>query len=147
MFDIDNMGPVDVAILGFEAGADRSQVAAAVLDLVDGGAVRILDLAWVSKTSAGDVELLSLVDAGLADAFASIGEDSALLNEDDLLDVGDELEPGTAALLVVWENTWAAELATAVRAAKGYVIGFERIPREVVVAAAEALNELVEGQS
>ena len=147
MFDIDTMGPVDVAILGFEAGADRSEVAAAVLDLVDRGSVRVLDLAWVSKTSEGDVELVELVDADLADVFSSIGDGSALLNEDDLLDVGEGLEPGTGALLVVWENTWAAELATAVRRAKGHVIGFERIPREVVVAAVEALDELVEEQS
>jgi hypothetical protein len=58
--------------------------------------------------------------------------------------VGDELEPGSGALLVVWENTWARDLAFAVREAGGAMIGFQRVPHEVVVEAVAAMNEALE---
>jgi uncharacterized membrane protein len=144
MFDIDTMGPVDVAILGFDGSTDRSQVAAAVLDLAERGVVRILDLAWAAKSLDGDVEVLEVTDSELADAFEAISGRAELLNDDDLVEAAEDLTPGTAALLVVWENTWAAPLATAVRQANGQMIAFERVPRDAVVAAVEALNEALE---
>jgi hypothetical protein len=144
MFDIDTMGPVDVAIIGFEGATDRRQVAAAVLDLAERGVVRILDLAWAAKSAEGDVEVLEVTDSELADAFAAITDRAELLNDDDLIEVAEGLEPGTAALLVVWENTWAAPFATAMRRANGHLLMFERVPRPTVVAAMEALNEALE---
>lgn len=144
MFDIDTMGPVDIAILGFDGSADRSQVAAAVLDLAERGVVRILDLAWASKSLDGDIEVLEVTDSELADAFESHTGRAELLNDDDLVEVAEDLPPGTAALLVVWENTWAAPLATAVRQANGKMVAFERVPRDAVVAAVEALNNALE---
>lgn len=145
MFDIDTMGPVDVAILGFDGSSDRSKVAAAVLDLAERGVVRILDLAWASKSAEGDIDILEVTDSDLADAFEAVTGRAELLNDDDLVAAAEDLEPGTAALLVVWENTWAAPLATAVRHANGQMIAFERVPRDAVVAAVEALNEALEG--
>lgn len=144
MFDIDTMGPVDVAIIGFGGATDRRGVAAAVLDLAERGVVRILDLAWAAKSAEGEIEVLEVTDSELADAFAAVTDRSELLNDDDLIEVAEDLEPGTAALLVVWENTWAAPFATAMRQADGKLLVFERVPRDAVVAAMEALNEALE---
>jgi hypothetical protein len=144
MFDIDTMGPVDVAIIGFEGATDRRGVAAAVLDLAERGVVRILDLAWAAKSAEGDIEVLEVTDSELAEAFAAVTDRAELLNDDDLVEVAEGLEPGTAALLVVWENTWAAPFATAMREANGELLVFERVPRDAVVTAMEALNQALE---
>jgi hypothetical protein len=143
VIDIDSIGPVDVAVLGF-ADPGRGEVAAAILDLVEQGIVRIIDLGYVEKTLDGDVRAIEVVDSVIADAFAHLDDSFDLLNEDDLLGAADSLEPGTSALIVVWENTWAAKLALAVRNAGGVVIDQQRIPREAVVAAAQALIAIEE---
>ena len=144
MLQSEHLGPIDVAVIGFVGGAKRDEVAAAIIDLVDAGTVRIIDLAYVEKDIDGEVGMLEVVDADIADAFAAIDESFDLLNEEEILAVGDELEPGSGALLVVWENTWARDLAFAVREAGGAMIGFQRVPHEVVAEAVAAMNEALE---
>ena len=144
MLQSEHLGPVDVAVIGFAGGAKRDEVAAAIFDLVDAGTVRIIDLAYVEKDIDGEVGMLEVVDADVADAFAALDESFDLLNEEEILAVGDGLEPGSGALLVVWENTWARDLAFAVREAGGDMIGFQRIPHDVVAEAVAALNEALE---
>ena len=139
MIDTDAIGPVDVAVLGFTGDARHGQVAEAILELVDAGIVRVIDL-------AGSVVVLEVVDSALADALARLDADLDLLNDDDLHDIAAGLEPGTGALVAVWENTWAARLGAAVRSAGGQVIDHVRIPRDVVVAALDALRDAQEAQ-
>jgi uncharacterized membrane protein len=143
MIDTDAIGPVDVAVLGFTGDARHGQVAEAILELVDAGIVRVIDLAYVAKDHDGSVVVLEVVDSALADALARLDADLDLLNDDDL---HDGLEPGTGALVAVWENTWAARLGAAVRSAGGQVIDHVRIPRDVVVAALDALRDAQEAQ-
>jgi uncharacterized membrane protein len=146
MIDTDAIGPVDVAVLGFTGDARHGQVAEAILELVDAGIVRVIDLAYVAKDHDGGIDILEVVDSELADALAQLDPDLDLLNDDDLLEIGDRLEPGTGALVAVWENTWAARLGAAVRSAGGQVIDHVRIPRDVVVAALDALRDAQEAQ-
>ena len=98
MLQSEHLGPIDVAVIGFVGGAKRDEVAAAIIDLVDAGTVRIIDLAYVEKDLDGEVGMLEVVDADIADAFAAIDESFDLLNEEEILAVGDELEPGSGAL-------------------------------------------------
>lgn len=138
MIDTDVLGPVDVAVLGFSGDSRHGQVAAAIAELVDAGTVRVIDLAYVAKDDDGTVVVLEVADSGLADALAPLGGGADLLNDDDLVEIAEGLRPGTAALVAVWENTWAARLSAAVRSAGGQLIEQVRIPRDVVVAAVAA---------
>ena len=137
---MDEIGPVDFAILGFPGNQFRGDIAPALADLTDKGIIRIIDIAFVAKNASGDVEAFELtqldpqVQAGL-DALGV--EVSGLLSDEDLLEVGGELPADSSAALIVWENVWARGVASAVRGAGGELLDFGRIPHDVVQAARE----------
>ncbi len=135
-------GPVDVAVIRFEGNRFNGDVAPALIDLQDSGAVRIIDLAFVIKEADGSSAVVEVEDADVAEAFARVDDHPLdLLNDDDLDQAAAGLEPGTSALVVVWENVWAARLAEAIRESQGQLVALERIPRDVVVNALEALEQ------
>jgi hypothetical protein len=49
--------------------------------------------------------------------------------------------PNTSAALLIWEDTWAAPFAEAVRKANGVILEGARIPREVIEQAMDALAD------
>ena len=57
------------------------------------------------------------------------GEYGGLLSDSDIAAATADLEPGTAAGLLVWENVWAADFVAALRSAGGQVVAYERIRR------------------
>ena len=63
-----------------------------------------------------------------------------LLSEDDVTAVAAAIEPGSSAA-VVWENTWAAPFASAVRRAGGQLVVSGPIPIQAMLAAIEADEE------
>ena len=138
----DNLGPVDVAVILFEGSAFNGEVAPAIADLHEQGIVRVIDLALVSKDADGTTAVVEVEDAETADAFARInGDPLDLLSDEDLNETAAGLDPGSAALVIVWENLWAGQLARSIRESKGTLITLERIPRENVLRAIAALDE------
>ncbi|MGW0903314.1 DUF6325 family protein [Streptomyces sp. NPDC002853] len=138
---IDSIGPVDVAVVAFEGNRFNGDVAPALRELQKNGTVRILDLSFVRKAADGSLGILELADEEVADAFQQVTDDRFdLLSDEDLRAVADDLPPESSALVVAWENTWAARLATAVRESRGELLFLERIPRETVVEAVAALD-------
>jgi uncharacterized membrane protein len=139
---IDQLGHVDVAIVLFDGLDVGDEVAEALSELHSSGTVRIIDLAEVSKAADGTVTVIEPSEGETGTALDSVGDDPLdLLSEADLFEIGEGLEPGQTALVVVWDNAWAVKLATAVRSSGGEVVAFERIPREIVQIAIEALSE------
>jgi len=138
----DLMGPVDVAVILFEGNQFNGDVAPAIAELADSGTVRVIDLAFVRKETDESISIVEVSEADVDDAFKDINESQFdLLSDEDLSDIAHGLDPGSSALVVVWENSWAARMAAAVRASQGRVIDFERIPADRVVRAIAALNE------
>ncbi|WP_441245424.1 DUF6325 family protein [Kitasatospora sp. McL0602] len=139
---IDTVGPVDVAVVAFDGNRFNGDVAPAIRELQENGTVRILDLTFVRKEPDGSVAVVELADTDVAEAFQRVtGSDFDLLSDEDLQTVGESLEPGSAALVVAWENAWAARLTAAVRDSRGQLVMLERIPRDHVVRAIAALDE------
>jgi hypothetical protein len=137
----DSIGPVDVGVILFEGSQFSGDVAPALAKLHDSGTVRVIDLALVRRDDDGSVAVVEIEDSEVAGAFGGINADPLdLLSAEDLTEAASGLELGSSALVVVWENTWAAEFAAAVRASNGRVIVQERIPHETVVAALAALD-------
>lgn len=138
----DAVGPVDVAVIAFPGNRFNGDVAPALRDLQDKGTVRVLDLTFVRKDTAGSTSVVELADSGLADAFREVaGQDFDLLSDEDLAAVAEGMPAESSALVVVWENVWAARLAAAVRGSDGQVAALQRVPRETVTAAIEALDQ------
>jgi Family of unknown function (DUF6325) len=136
------IGPVDYMIVAFPGNEFRGEIAPALAKLVDDGTIRIIDLAFVGKNAAGEVVAFELTDLDpeVRKGFEKMGvEVSGLFNEDDLMAAGEELDPNSSAALLVWENVWARDVAQKMRDAGGILLGFERLPHEVVQAAREAV--------
>ncbi|MGH9191929.1 MAG: DUF6325 family protein [Acidimicrobiales bacterium] len=126
--------PVDLVLLGFPGNKFTGDIAPALRDLVSSGTVRILDLVFITKDADGNVAGVELSDLGEAGAaFDDVdGEINELLTDEDIEAAGEELEPDSSAALLMFENTWAGRLATAIRDANGEVLAYERIPRDAM---------------
>ena len=143
---MDEIGPVDFMIVAFPGNEFKGEIAPALADLVEAGTIRIIDLAFVGKSASGDVVAFELtdIDPKVREGFEKAGvEVNGLFNEDDLMSVGEQLEPDMSAAMLVWENVWARDVAQKMRDAGGVLLGFERLPHAVVQAAREAALETV----
>jgi hypothetical protein len=137
---MEEIGPVDYAIVAFPGTKFRGEIAPALADLVESNTIRLIDVAFVGKNADGDVISLELteLDPEVQDSLDRLGiEVQGLLNEDDIADVADALEPESSAALLVWENVWARTVTKAMRDAGGELVAFERVPHDVVQAARE----------
>ena len=140
-------GPIDVVVIGYPPDAPKTGEAVPVLlDLVDRGIVRVLDALYVQKDADGTFSGFDLADldedtAGDLKAFA--GASTGLIHDDDVALAAAEIEPGSAAVMIVYENRWAAEFVSAVRRNGGVVIANERISAQVLYDALEASEAAV----
>jgi hypothetical protein len=138
--EMREMGPIDYVLVEWPGQLPNGQLAPQLVDLVDRGLIRILDLAFLTKGEDGSVAGVELADLGGEVTELSVfeGAASGLLSDEDIAEAGGALEPGTAAALLVYENTWAAPFATAVRRSGGQLVASGRIPVDDVLAALDA---------
>jgi hypothetical protein len=139
MSELETMGPIDYLIVEFPGNRMTGEGIPLLLDLVDRGIIRILDLAFIRKDTDGSVSAVRIedMDAEGAERFAVFqGASSGLLGSDDLDEAARAIEPGNAAGIIVYENTWAAPLAMAWRRGGAQVVAGGRIPVQAILAAA-----------
>jgi len=141
--NIDELGPVDYLVVGFPAEKANfsGEVASELKKLIDSNTIRVLDLVMIMKDEDGSVEASELRDADdseIGELRALETDLAILLAEEDIEEIGETLEPGSAAAVLVWENTWAAPFGSAVRRSGGELLGNGRIPIQAMIAAVEA---------
>jgi len=138
--DLNELGPIDYILVEWPGRQPNGEVAPHLIDLVDRGLIRILDLTFIAKDEDGTVRGLELAEVGGEVAELSVfeGASSGLLSDEDIDEAGGALEPGTAAALLVFENSWAAPFASAVRRSGGQLVASGRIPVQAVLAALDA---------
>jgi len=137
---MEEIGPVDYAIIAFPGNRFRGEIAPAIADLVDDGTIRIIDIAFVGKDVDGTAVAMELteLDPDVQEGLEKLGiEVGGLFSDKDLVDAAEGLEPNSSAALLVWENVWARNVAQAMRDAGGVLVAFERLPHDVVQAARE----------
>ncbi len=134
------MGPIDYIVVEWPGKQPTGEAAPLLVDLVDRGLIRILDLAFIAKGDDGSVAGVEISDLGnqVEELKVFEGASSGLLDDDDVAAAGEALEPGTSAALLVYENVWAAPFATAVRKSGGQLVASGRIPVQAIVAALDA---------
>jgi len=133
------VGPVDVYIIGFPGNKFTGRIAPAILDLVENGTIRVIDLLFVTKDAEGVVTTLeaSALDEDGAGFLSIDVQTPGALGPEDAEEVSDDLPSNSSALLIAFENTWAAKVADALEAADAVLIDSIRIPADVVAAALE----------
>jgi hypothetical protein len=131
-------GPVDVYIIGFPGNKFTGQIAPAIMELVENGTIRVLDLLFVMKDEAGAVTSLRASDIDEEGAgFLSIDiAQPGALGPEDAEEVSDDLPANSSAMLIAFENVWVAKVVEALQAADAVLIDSIRIPADVVEAAA-----------
>jgi hypothetical protein len=128
-------------LIEFPDGRPKGQAAPLLLDLVDRGIIRILDLMFIRKDADGNTTAVEIADVdgdGTPDFVVFEGASSGLLSDEDREQAGNVMENDTAALLLVFENRWAAPFAKAMREAGGQLVSFGRIPVQALLASLEA---------
>jgi len=138
--ELEEMGPVDYLVIEFP-GTPTGENLPLLVDLVDRGIVRILDLVLVKREYDGSMTLLALADAdgdGEWDYSVFEGVSAGVLGQDDIDEAGQALEPGHSAAILVYENTWAAPLAVALRRSGAQMVASGRIPVQALLAALDA---------
>jgi Family of unknown function (DUF6325) len=136
------LGPVDAIVIGYPPDAPmRGDAVPLLLDLVDRGIVRVLDVMFLTKRTDGTVETFGASDLaarGVGDLEAFQGASSGLLGDEDVAIVAETIEPGSAAVILVYENRWAAPFAAAVRRNGGQVLATAHIGVEDLLTALDA---------
>ena len=150
--NVDELGPVDYVVVGFPA--DKADFSGAMADelkkLMESGTVRVLDLLLVTKDEDGTISVAELRDHddSLVGELRSLEADlSLMLAVEDVERIGGDLELGSAAAVLVWENTWAAPFASAVRHSGGELLAMGRIPTQALIAAAEEDVEAAQAEA
>jgi hypothetical protein len=140
----EELGPIDIVVIAYPADAPMTgEAVPIVLDLVDRGIIRVLDAMFVIKEQDGTFSGFAATDLeshNVGDFKEFEGASSGLLGDDDVATAADGIEPGTAAVLIVYENRWAAPFAAAVRRNGGRLVDFQRIPVQELIASLEAAD-------
>jgi hypothetical protein len=134
------LGPVDVYIIGFPGNKFSGEIVPAILEQVDRGVIRVLDVLFIMKDAEDNVVTLAIEDLGPEGAaFAELDvAQSGALNEEDADEVAEDIPTNSSALLIAYENTWMEDLVGAFARADAVVIDQVRIPADVVNMVIEA---------
>ena len=146
--DLENMGPIDYLIVEFPGNKMTGEGLPLLVDLVDRGIIRILDLVFVIKDADGNVAGLEISDLdsdGDFDLTVFEGVSSGLIGDDDIEEASQVLEPNSSAGILVYENVWAAPFASALRRSGAQLVGGGRIPVQAILASLDAVEGATTG--
>jgi hypothetical protein len=134
------IGPVEYIVVAFPGSQFNGHVAPELAKLVESGTIKLLDLVFIAKDSDGDVVAVEFDEHEALEAFGAIdGEVGGVISPEDIEHAAEALEPGDAAALLIWEDTWAAPFAAAMRDSGGVLVEGGRIPHDIIEPVLSAL--------
>ena len=142
--DLEELGPIDIVVIGFPAGAPMTGDAVPLLvDLVDRGIIRVFDVLFITKGEDGAIAGFNLdgIDQERVGDFTVFeGASTGLLGDEDADAAAEAMEPGESAVIIMFENRWAGPFAAAVRRNGGQLIATQRIPTQELIRALDSLE-------
>jgi hypothetical protein len=138
---LEETGPIDYLIVEFPGNRMTGEGFPLLLDLVDAGTIRILDLVFATRDTDGSLSVLRVSDLdgdGQLDLSVFEGASSGLIGPDDLDEAASAIEPGSSLGILIYENVWAAPFAAALRRGGAQLVASGRIPVQAILAALEA---------
>jgi hypothetical protein len=142
--ELNELGPIDYLVISFPGSHLTGEGLPLLVDLVERGIIRILDLTFLQKGADGAVagiELADLTGDGKLDLAVFEGASSGLIGESDHAEVGALLDPGDSAAILLYENRWAAPLASALRRADAHMLASGRVPLQDLLDVLDAIEE------
>jgi hypothetical protein len=141
MADTEPLGPISYLIVEFPGNKMTGEGFPILVDLVDRGLIRILDLAFVTRDDDGTVRAIDLSDIdgdGTLDLAVFEGASSGLLDHSDFADAEPAISPGSSAGILVFENRWATEFVQALRRSDAQLVAAGYIPQDALLASLDA---------
>jgi len=143
MADDSTLGPVGYLVVEFPPSEPTGKGLAALVDLVDRGVIRVLDLVFARKDEDGTVTVIDLTDIdgdGELDLAVFSGASSDVLGEEDVNEAGEALAPGASAAILLYENTWAIPFVSALRESGAQLVAAGFIPQDDLIATLDAVG-------
>ena len=137
MADDTTMGPVAYLVVEFPPSTPTGNGLSALVDLVDGGIIRVLDLVFVRKGEDGVTRMAAIADLdgdGELDLAVFEGASSDLLDDSDVEKAGDVLQNGASAALLLYENSWAVPFVNALRDGGAQLVAAGFVPQDELAA-------------
>ena len=131
MFDL----PLEYALIKFEDAKPSGKIVPELLDLAARGIVRFVDIVFIQKEADGNTRTFELndLDPESYEMFVPMGEHvSSLFTNYDLEIAASKLPVNSAAMLLLWENLWVANIRKALLDAGGQLVERAQIAPEVV---------------
>jgi len=131
MFDL----PLEYALIKFEDATPTGKIVPELLDLAARGIVRFIDIVFIHKEADGNIRTVELndLDPESYAMFVPLGEHvSSLFTNEDLQIAASKLPENSAALLLLWENLWVANIRKALLDAGGELVERAQIAPEVI---------------
>ena len=139
--DLDSLGPIDYLVVEFPAGASSftGEMAEELIALVDAGTIRVVDVLILTKNADGSVDAMELSEIEQLGPLQAVEAQLAeFLAAEDVEHLAAAIDPGSTAGVLIWENLWAAPVASAARRSGGQLIATGRIPIQAIIASIEA---------
>lgn len=140
---LDELGPIDYIVVEFADNKMTGEGLPILVDLVERGIIRLIDLVFFTKGADGSVAMAEIADFdgdGSLDLAVFEGASSGVVGDDDVNEAAAAVENGSSAALLVYENRWAAPFAAAVRRGGGQLVAFGRIPTQALLSALDDLD-------
>jgi Family of unknown function (DUF6325) len=141
--ELDATGPISYLIVEFPGNKMTGEGLPLLVDLVDQGVIRVLDLMFVTRDIDGTVTAIDISDIdgdGALDLAVFQGASSGLLDASDLADAGPAIEPGSSAAILIFENRWAAPFTQALRRGGAELVAAGYISHDDIAASLDALD-------
>ena len=137
----DELGPIDFLAIEFPGAHISAPGFEQLLSLADQGVIDILDLEFITKDPAGNaskVDVGELANPDGVDLSAWAGASSGLLDRTDVDEIAAEIQPGSVAAVIVYENRWVLSLVNTWRRSGARFIADGGISASDIVAALDA---------
>jgi hypothetical protein len=141
MADETALGPISYLIVQFPGNKMTGEAFPILVDLVDRGVIRILDLVFVTREADGTVVAMELSDFdgdGELDLAVFEGASSGLLDSSDLADASDVIDAGSSAAILIYENSWATSFTQALRGSGAELVAAGFVPQDALLASLDA---------
>jgi hypothetical protein len=138
------LGPISYLIVEFPGNKMTGEGLPILVDLVERGVIRILDLTFVTKGEDGSLAMIALEDLdldGTIDLAVFAGASSGLVSDSDLAEAAPAIQGGSSAAILIFENRWATGFVQALRRGGAELVAAGYIPQDELVAAVDAAEK------
>ena len=130
------LGPISYLVVEFPGNKMTGDGTVELMELVDRGLIRVLDLMFVTRDEDGTTAVIELRDVdhdGTLDVAVFEGASSGLLDGSDAEDAAAAIEPGSSAAILLFENVWAIPFVAALRAGSAELVAAGYVPQDALV--------------